>query len=390
MDNYDQYNSSQWQAFVAELQQKEAVLLNKKVAGNLHADEEVHLQEIQGILLSVELKEVFPLVDVENGWQGISSKMQVLPKTVRLNPMRRYLAYAASVVLVAGLGWFALSQNEKLDKSRSTAIKNDVDKHKATLILENGTAIALDNKTKQKITDGTAVLSDSARAISYQSANAGVNVYHTLVVPRGGEYKLVMSDGTEVWLNSETRLRYPAVLNPTGERMVYLEGGEAYFKVTKNKYAPFMVNLNGMQVEVLGTSFNVNSFNQKISTTLVEGSIKVNRKGKVALFQVPGEQSIFDPQTQDITKSEVDVYPFTSWKDGWLVFNDNSLDEVLDQIGRWYDYNVSFESPELKALRFGGKLRKSKKVTDVLNVIERSNELNYRISGQTIYIYHKK
>ncbi|TCC99359.1 DUF4974 domain-containing protein [Pedobacter hiemivivus] len=390
MDNYDQYNSSEWQVFIAELQQKETALLRKKAELTLHVDEEVQLEEIQSVLLDANLKAAFPLIDIEDGWQGINSKMNVQVKSVRLNPMRRYLAYAASVLLVVGLGWFALSQNDKLDKSRPTAIINDVDKHKATLILENGTAIALDNKTKQKIAGGTAVLSDSARAISYQSANAVANVYHTLVVPRGGEYKLVMSDGTEVWLNSETRLRYPAVLNETGDRMVYLESGEAYFKVTKNKHAPFLVNLNGMQVEVLGTSFNINTFNQKISTTLVEGSIKVNRKGKAALFQVPGEQSNFDPITKDISKSEVDVYPYTSWKDGWLVFNDNSLDEVLEQVGRWYDYNVSFESPELKVLRFGGKLRKSKRITDVLNVIERSNELKYRISGQTIYIYNKK
>ncbi|MDR6782765.1 transmembrane sensor [Pedobacter africanus] len=387
MNSYDQYNSSEWQAFIADLQRKEAILLHKKAAGNLDADEEVQLEEIQGILLNTTLAEVFPLIDTELGWQAIRSRMSVPVTTVRLNPMRRYLVYAASVALVIGLGWLVLKQNRISDKN--PVVQQDVDKHKATLILENGTAIALDHKTKQKITDGTAVLSDSARAISYQAARAAANVYHTLVVPRGGEYKLLMSDGTEVWLNSETRLRYPATLNETGERMVYLESGEAYFKVTKNKHAPFMVNLNGMQVEVLGTSFNINSFNQKISTTLVEGSIRVNRKGKPPVLQVPGEQSNFDPLTGGITKSEVDIYPFTSWKDGWLVFNDNSIGEVMEQVGRWYDYRISFESQELKALRFGGKLRKSKKITDVLNVIERSNELKCSISGQTIYIQHK-
>lgn len=376
--------------FIAGLQQKETFLLHKKAASKLHADEEVQLEEIQGILLNSELRAVFPLVDIEDGWLAINRKMNVPAKTARLNSMRRYLAYAASVALVIGLGWFVLKQNGKSDSGQIPVANNDIDKHKATLILENGTAIALNHKTKQKITDGTAVLSDSAKAISYESANAAANVYHTLVVPRGGEYKLVMSDGTEVWLNSETRLRYPAILNTTGDRMVYLESGEAYFKVTKNKHAPFMVNLKGMQVEVLGTSFNINTFNQKISTTLVEGSIKVNLKGKPSLYQVPGEQSNFDPQTQNITKSEVDVYPFTSWKDGWLVFNDNSIGEVMDQIGRWYDYKVTFETPELKALRFGGKLRKSKKITDVLFAIERSNELKYKISGQIIYLYSKK
>lgn len=322
-----------------------------------------------------------------NMLEAIDAARFVEEKKVILWPR---IAVAASIALIAGLGWFVLKQNDKFNTEKSMVVIHDVDKHKATLILDNGTTIALNNKTKQKITDGTAVLSDSARAINYQSVKTAANVYHTLVVPRGGEYKLVMSDGTEVWLNSETRLRYPAVLNPTGDRMVYLESGEAYFKVTKNKHAPFMVNMKGMQVEVLGTSFNINTFNQKISTTLVEGSIKLNRIGKAALYQAPGEQSNFDPLTQNITKSEVDVYPYTSWKDGWLVFNDNSLEEVLEQVGRWYDYNISFESPELKVLRFGGKLRKSKKITDVLNVIERSNELKYRISDQTIYIYHKK
>lgn len=389
MDNYDQYNSAEVQKFISELQQKEATLLHKEAGAGLHADEMIQLEEIRELLYSPELLAVYPAIDVEDGWRSISEEIDVPLKVARLNPLRRYLTYAASVALLAGLGWFAL-RNSETDRTHSKTAQNYIEKHRATLILEDGTAIALDHKTRKKITDGTAVLSDSARAIRYQSATSPSGGYHTLEVPRGGEYRLIMSDGTEVWLNSETRLRYPVMTMPTGNRMVYLEEGEAYFKVTKNKRAPFMVNLNGMQVEVLGTSFNINTFHKKISTTLVEGRIRINREGRAPVYQVPGEQSNFDLLTREINRSEVDIYPYTSWKDGWLVFNDNSLEEVLEQIGRWYDYQVTFESPALKSLRFGGKLRKAKNITDVLSVIERSSEVKYRMSDKVIYIQSKQ
>lgn len=389
MDNFDQYNSVEPNQFIAELKQKEAALLHKQATADLHADETVQLIEIQEILNDQHLLATATTIDVEAGWSVIRQKIDSKEKPASVKPLTRYLAYAASIALIMAIGWLVW-QNMPGHSGNVNKQLTGLDKHQATLILEDGTSIALNQKTSQKITDGTAVLSDSARAISYQSANVKTGVYHTLVVPRGGEYKIVMSDGTEIWLNSETKLRYPATVGSTGNRVVYLESGEAYFMVAKNKNAPFMVNLKGMQVEVLGTSFNVSTYDQKVTTTLVEGSISVNRDGQAAVHQKPGEQSVFDPTTQTLSKSTVDVYPYTSWKDGWLVFNDNSLGEVMDQVGRWYDYQVAFESSTLKALRFGGKLRKSKNIRAVLAIIERSNEVKYKISDQNIYIYSKK
>src|SRR5690606_33734716 len=115
-----------------------------------------------------------------------------------------------------------------------------------------------------------------------------------------------------------------------------------------------------------------------------------NRKGKASVYQVPGEQTIFSPVSEELTKARVDTYPFTSWKDGWLVFNDNPLEEVMDQVGRWYDMQVEYADPSLKTIRFGGKLRKAKSIKDILRVIERSNKLSTKISGGKITISERK
>ncbi|TCD11612.1 DUF4974 domain-containing protein [Pedobacter frigidisoli] len=301
-----------------------------------------------------------------------------------------FLRYAAAV-LIPLLIFSAFYLTLKDDNIGAEQQAKVLDHNRAKLILSDGSTVLLGNND-QNIEDasGSKIEKDSAGLRYADQTGATTIAYNTIEVPRGAEYRLVLTDGTQIWLNSETKLRYPAKVMPDGDRNVYLENGEAYFQVTKNKHAPFLVNLNGMQVEVLGTSFNVNTFNNVISTTLEEGNIRVNRKGKASVYQVPGEQTIFSPVSEELTKAKVDTYPFTSWKDGWLVFNDNPLEEVMEQVGRWYDMQVEYTNPSLKTIRFGGKLRKVKSVKDILTVIERSNELSTRILGGKIIISERK
>ena len=326
-----------------------------------------------------KLDAVFMKIETE-----IDSEIPV--KIIKYN----FLRYAAAV-LIPLLLFSALYLTLKDDSKGDGQQTKVLDHNRAKLILSDGRTVLLGN-SDQNIQDvsGAKIEKDSAGLRYVDQIGATAVAYNTIEVPRGAEYKLVLTDGTQIWLNSETKLRYPAKVLPEGDRNVYLENGEAYFQVTKNKHAPFWVNLKGMQVEVLGTSFNVSTFNNIISTTLEEGRVRVNRKGKAPVYQVPGEQTILSPVSEELTKAKVDTYPFTSWKDGWLVFNDNPLAEVMDQVGRWYDMEVEYADPSLKTIRFGGKLRKAKSIKDILKVIERSNELSARISGSKIIISERK
>lgn len=312
---------------------------------------------------------------------------------INVKPLRSinfsFLRYAAAVLVpltIVSLFYYSMRKSD-----HSETLPNRSQNHKqAKLTLSDGKVVLL-NQNSQKILDagGTLIQTDSIGLRYGGQTTQATLAYNTIDIPRGSEYKLIMTDGTELWLNSETRIRYPAKVIANLAREVYLEHGEVYFKVTKNKQSPFIVNLNGMQVEVLGTSFNVNTFDNAIITTLEEGKIRINRKGKPAVYQHPGDQTIYNPSSDQLTKEHVDTYPFTSWKKGWLVFNDNSLEEVMEQIGRWYNYKIQYESSSLKELRFGGKLKKTNDLRKILAIVERSNEIRATLIQDFIYIQKK-
>lgn len=205
--------------------------------------------------------------------------------------------------------------------------------------------------------------------------------YGKVVVPCGGEYHLLLADGTQVWLNSDSKLEFPLVFTGT-ERRVKLFG-EAYFKVQPNKSMPFRIEVGDSEICVLGTSFNVNYYNNYMRTTLVEGSVAVAADGH-EYYLLPGEEATVSAGKVEI--EEVDVYERIAWTEGKFVFRDRRLEEVMDILKRWYDVEVFYQKEEIKYLHFTGNIPRHATIGEVLRFLERIRLVHFNISGRTVIV----
>jgi ferric-dicitrate binding protein FerR (iron transport regulator) len=220
------------------------------------------------------------------------------------------------------------------------------------------------------------------------SDNSNIKVsYHTIVVPKGSEYKLMLADGTHVWLNSDTKLKYPTSFKGK-YRKVFLEG-EAFFDVTKDKEHPFIVKVHDVDVKVLGTSFNVNSYDKggNITTTLVEGKVKIeNQKSNISKIIYPNEQLVFSNDKLSFIVHKVDTRLYTAWKTGRFVFSEDRLESIMNRLSRTYDVEVRFENEKLKDLHFSGDLLKYKKIDNLLEILELTNRVEFLKKNHIILV----
>ena len=246
---------------------------------------------------------------------------------------------------------------------------------KSFLTLNNGTEISLDNIQNYE----GETLSISGKEIIYKTikSNAKDVPYNYLTISRGEQFSLKLSDGTQVWLNSETKLKYPVSFINGEDRKVELVYGEAYFDVspsTEHKGSRFKVFNQFQEIEVLGTEFNIKAYKDesKIFTTLVEGKVSIDVNGKKQNL-IPSEQSVLNIRNSDININKVNVYNELSWKEGVFIFKDKSLYEIMKVISRWYDIDFVFEDKELENLTFNGKLLKSQTLEEILNFIKLNN-----------------
>ncbi|MGV3509862.1 MAG: FecR family protein, partial [Sphingobacteriaceae bacterium] len=218
--------------------------------------------------------------------------------------------------------------------------------------------------------------------LSLNSDNKQEVLYNTLSIPRGGQYKVVLPDGTQVWLNAASSLKYPTAFNGN-ERVVQLEG-EAYFEVAKNAAQPFRVEVKDVKVTVLGTHFNINGYTDEahIKTTLLEGSVKIS-KGPVQQLLHPGEQAITGKSsTIEVVKANSDEV--LAWKNGYFNFHRSNLQEVMRQLSRWYDVDIKYEG-KVPDREFGGEISRNSKASEVLKILELS-DVHFRIEGEHIIV----
>ena len=229
----------------------------------------------------------------------------------------------------------------------------------------------------------------SSQGIVYEEYGKGMvtEEYNKLTTPVGGEYSLVLSDGTKVFLNADSELKYPVEFSD-GKRIVDLKG-EAYFEVHKDSLRPFIVRMNGAEVTVLGTSFNVNTYEDdgQIYTTLVNGSVRVSsvKNGQAEVLK-PGMQSVMDVQSGQLTVREVDVEPYVAWREGRFVFRAMTLDLIMRQLQRWYDFEVFYQNPELKDYEFRGVIKRDMDLDKVLSVIKVTTNVDFEVKGKVITI----
>jgi len=333
-------------------------------------------------------------------WQSVLNKINEQKQVQRRKRRTQYLSVAAVVLpfvfLSAGF-WIGSKFTQGSDEQYSRYLNDCVStiepgSKKAKLILADGTTVDLSRDVSFKESDGTAIENNSNNELSYNGTNShSAGKINTLVVPKGGEYQLRLSDGTKVWLNSGSTLRYPTVFD-SKKRTVTLEG-EAYFEVTKNKHLPFLVNVKGLDLVVLGTTFNVNAYNfaKGISTTLVEGKISmVMGNGKRYTIK-PLENITYSLESETYTvEKNVDVSLFTSWKDGLFWFENQPLGDITDRLGRWYSCEIVYKEESLRNLRFTGLAEKKKPIEYLLNLIREVRDIDYEIKDGVVFITKRR
>lgn len=305
---------------------------------------------------------------------------RMLQKVVSQNdrPVRRmfswkYLSAAAAVIilLVVSSHYLFIKKSERPDiAKKSVPMQKDVapGKDGAILTLADGRQIVLDNATDGKITDGAV---KSGNVVSYVNAGTAEVVYNTMSTPKGRQYALVLADGSKVWLNAASSIRFPTAFVGS-DRKVEITG-EAYFEVTHDASKPFHVAVNDMDVQVLGTHFNINAYGDEanVKTTLLEGSVLVTSKSlqRAAVLR-PGQQSVLNASSLLVNK-DVDTDEITAWKNGQFVFNSTSLEQLMKQISRWYDVEVEYKGI-IPQERFTGIVSRTSNLSEVLNIVKQA------------------
>lgn len=381
-------------ALLNEMSEEEGHILDKRLSENPDL-KEVYEQLQNG----EELKEQF------EGYRKYSSKKAYYDfirhieqkKQPKERAIKIWWYAAAMVVLAIGISFFVMNQfeiNEEMEER--TALINP-GRQKAILMLPDGSVIDVQDQQVDVVVDGVqvkyqqGVLSYQPTAVKENEANSADDrpiQSNELVIPRGAENTVILADGTMVHLNAGSKLTYP-VRFAGGRRMVALEG-EAYFEVTKDEEHPFVVRTPFGEINVLGTSFNVNAYTDAKTcyTTLVSGKVSYTASSKETVTLLPGEQAVATGGR--IEKRTVDVEEYIGWMKGVYTFNNRSLEEIMKTFERWYDVRIYYETPALRELTYSGNLKRYSTINTFLDALEITGDIYYRINGRNILIYENK
>ena len=297
-----------------------------------------------------------------------------------------WLGIAASIVAAIGFGVLFFDFQKPRLKEDIAVTLLPPGQTKATLITENGQQF---NLSEESVPKPLFELMDDSFQLNYRTIakhTAEVN-YHTLIVPKGGEFVVTLEDGSRVWLNSSSSLRYPVSFKGQPERRIYLEG-EGYLEVAKGN-KPFKVVSGDQVVSVLGTVFNISTHDKNlITTTLVEGLVDVFPTSHPSnqLHLTPGYQSIFHSATMVLNKTKVDVSKYTAWRYGYFQFESMSLTAMAEVLMRWYDVDIKINNEEIRNIEFTGKVQRAETLKSILELVKAANEISYEIKGNIVEI----
>ncbi|GEP94730.1 FecR family protein [Chitinophaga cymbidii] len=304
----------------------------------------------------------------------------------RLFPFR-YAAAAAVLLILAGLLFFWPKNQHPTVIQPPQLAANDVAPggNKAVLTLADGSTVTLDSLGNQVITRGNTSITQQHGQLVYgdQGTDAAMQ-YHKLSTPRGGQFKLTLPDGTRVWLNSASSLRYPTAF--TGKQRVVELEGQGYFEVAENASQPFKVMVNTMEVRVLGTHFDIMAYKDEatVNTTLVKGSVQV-KEGQALQLLKPGQQALMHHQNHAITVQEADVNKIIAWKNGLFVFNNMTLTAILREVARWYDVEIVYNTTPGTEL-YGGGISRNLNLSAVMELLEGAGHNHFIIEGRKIIV----
>lgn len=348
-----------------------------------------HLQKLLNVYqnktaLGARLSYVDAL-NIEGAYQRVTLKLKV--KKNKHHQLFNYLKYAA-VLTIVGLSVFFINKISTTDKSRIKTVQivpfNDKE---IELQLSDGKKTRLQHKkVSVKEQDGTIVTAKEG-VLSYRAQSNKTNhvttLYNTLNIPHSNIYCLQLSDGTKVWLNSVTQITFPVSFTAK-ERVVSVKG-EAYFEVAKNPLKPFKVRVNGTEIVVLGTKFNVSAYNEKTYTTLVEGSVSIKNQHNKGLLK-PGQLAIADRGNIQIAKA--DIEKALAWKNGEFNFNNDGIHEIMDQLARWYDLEIRY-GDNMPVLHYSGSVSRSDEIDKVLLLLTDITGLKLSLNGRILKVENK-
>lgn len=371
------------------------LLIIEKIAGSIEPADDLIIEQLinddQGVYemwmtISEEVREAKSLgfsinVDEQQQWNRLEPLLENPPAS-RIRVLARRILAAASMLAVVATGfWWLLSGKSSADASSAsslTAIKIKL----PTLELPDHKVVELPTNKYKKIEIGDAVFEVDGRTLRYTTA-AGNQQNWTLLIPPGYDYKIRLSDGTEVWLNAATSLKFPASFNDS-TREISIEG-EAFFKVAKNKQRPFIVRALATEVLVTGTEFNVNTYNiNRIQTSLVEGSVILRNENAKEVRLKPGFEAAFTNQHAFETRP-FDTLEVLSWMKGIYYFRNTPLKELSEVIKRWYDVESEFADIALQNKTFSGELRKEQPLQFFLENLSLSGNVNGKLSNGKVY-----
>tara|TARA_R110002050_G_scaffold169807_1_gene301631 strand:+ start:2503 stop:3675 length:1173 start_codon:yes stop_codon:yes gene_type:complete len=311
-------------------------------------------------------------------------------KTIKI---KRFLRYAALLIPFFLAVYFIYQHNSNVEPELQTISDIQPGTSKAILELADGSTVNLEKEDKEIMEyDGT-IVQNTQKQLIYKPADQRQNHkkirYNTIKIPRGGEYQLSLSDGTKVWLNAETILKYPVVFSDK-TREIFMEG-EAFFEVAKSTDWPFIVHTSNVKVNVLGTSFNIRAYSdEKVSTTtLVTGKVTLVQSDNNKEYGLtPNEQATVSKGATVIEK--VNVNQFIAWKNGRILFEENTLEEIFNELSRWYNIDINYADEEVKNLRFSIDVVRYSKFETILEIIELTKKVKFEINENEVTIMKNK
>ena len=358
-------------------------------------DDVLFKEKVKELWTDHNLNEPLPQTD----WNTIYTKITNAPVIGQRRIWPRIWAAAAIIAALSAGSYFILNKPVNEQPVAATSKLHPQDKlvpgtDKAVLTLANGNQIILDSAGNGALTQqgNIKIIKLDDGRLSYNSLKDKPQevLYNTISTPRGGQYQVVLSDGSKVWLNAASSLRFPVSF--TGDKRAVALSGEGYFEVAHDAGKPFTVSVNGTEVHVLGTHFNINAYSDEatVKTTLLEGSVKVS-KGNTGKMISPGEQAVTGNNDNvvnpEIGVQQVDVDAVTAWKNGRFVFKGDNIQSVMRQLARWYNAEVSYEK-NVTNEEFVGVINRSRydKISDILEMMGKTGTVSFAINGRHITV----
>ncbi|MFS4456149.1 FecR family protein [Maribacter sp. 2304DJ31-5] len=333
--------------------------------------------------------------DTEGEKKKLLKRIEEREKNKHRRIVWEFFKYAAVLIVAIGLGYILNTKNNNSPTEENQNVVVEIDnniqpgKDKAILTLEDGSEVVLE-KGKQTKLKGISHNEDKL-VYNNNSAEKYSVQYNHLTIPKGGQFFVQLSDGTKVWLNSDSKLKYPVSFIKGQSRNIELLYGEAYFDVsssTNHDGANFMVQTGIQEIQVLGTEFNVKAYQDEsnIVTTLVEGKVTIDN-GTQETFLKPSEQSIVDLKNSEITIKKVNkVFDEIAWKEGYFSFKSKTMKEIMKILSRWYDIEYVFKDSKKEEKKFTGVLDRESTIDQILINIQKTNEINFQIYDKTVII----